>query len=83
MTPPKKPGRRTPRRTSSKQPSKTRQPARAFAQQTALTEEWFDSWRRANALGWDYLDALSGLVRANMSALTGTTRFMPLFPPLP
>ena len=45
--------------------------------------EWFDSWRRANTLGWDYLNAVSGLFRVNMSALTGATRFMPPFPPLP
>ena len=45
--------------------------------------KWFDSWRRANTLGWDYLNAVSGLFRVNMSALTGATRFMPPFPPLP
>jgi len=80
VTSPKQPGRRTRRRASSKQPPKTPQPARAFAQQAALTAQWFDSWRRANTLGWDYLNAVSGLFRANMSALTGATRFMPPFP---
>ena len=80
MTSPKQPGRRTRRRTSSKRPSKTPQPARPFAEQAALTAQLFDSWRRANTLGWDYLNAVSGLFRANMSALTGATRFMPPFP---
>ncbi len=55
----------------------------ALAQQAALTAEWFDSWRRANTLGWEYLNAVSGLFRVNMSALSGATRFMPPFPPLP
>jgi len=82
VTPSKQPGRRTRRRTSSKRPSKTPQPARAVTQQTALTAQWFDSWRRANALGWEYLNAVSGLLRANMSALTDATRFMPRLPPL-
>ena len=80
MTPSKQPSRRTHRRTSSKRPSKTPQPARALAQQAALTEQFFDSWRRANALGWEYLNAVSGLFRANISALTDATRFMPPFP---
>ena len=80
MTSPKQPGRRTHRRTSSKRPSKTPQPARALAQQAALTAQWFDSWRRANALGWEYLNAVSGLFRANMTALTDATRLMPPFP---
>ena len=91
MTSPKQSGRKARRGTPSKRPPKTPQPARAFAPQPArafapqpaLTEEWFDSWRRANALGWDYLNAVSGLFRVNMSALTGATRFMPPFPPLP
>lgn len=83
MTSPKQPSRKTRRRTPSKRPPKTPQPALAFAPPAALTEEWFDSWRRANALGWDYLNAVSGLFRVNMSALTGATRFIPPFPPLP
>ena len=66
MTSPKQPGRKTRRRTPS----------------AALTAQWFDSWRRANTLGWDYLNAVSGLFRANMSALTDATRLMPPFPPL-
>ena len=41
---------------------------------TALTEEWWSSWRRANALGWEYLNAMSGLVRLNMDALSQATR---------
>jgi hypothetical protein len=48
-----------------------------------LTDEWWQSWRRANALGWDYLNAVSGLFRVNMSALTSATRFMPPLPPFP
>jgi hypothetical protein len=39
-----------------------------------LTEEWWSSWRRANALGWEYLNAMSGLVRLNMDALSQVTR---------
>ena len=45
-----------------------------------MTAQWFDSWRRANALGWEYLNAVSGLFRANMTALTDATRLMPPFP---
>jgi len=80
VTSPKQPGRRTRRRASSKRPSPPPRPARQLAGPLGLTEEWWQSWRRANALGWDYLNAVSGLFRVNMSALTGTTRFMPPFP---
>jgi hypothetical protein len=83
VTSPKQPGRKTRRRTPSKRPPKTPQPTRAFAPPAALTAEWFESWRRANTLGWDYLNAVSGLFRANMSALTDATGFMSRFPPLP
>jgi hypothetical protein len=41
---------------------------------TALTEQWWSSWRRANALGWEYLNAISGLLRLNMDALSQATR---------
>jgi len=82
VTPAKQPGRKTRRRTSSKRPPKTTPPARALAQQAALTAQWFDSWRRANALGWDYLNAVSDLFRTNISTLTSATPFMPPFPPL-
>jgi hypothetical protein len=27
----------------------------------AYVEQWFDSWRNASALGWDYLETLCGL----------------------
>jgi hypothetical protein len=54
---------------------------RRQARQAALTEEWWSSWRRANALGWEYLDAVSGLFRMNVDALTSATRFMTPFRP--
>ena len=41
---------------------------------TSLTEQWWSSWRRANALGWEYLNAMSGLVRLNMDAFSQATR---------
>jgi hypothetical protein len=44
-----------------------------------LTEEWWKSWRQANALAWDYLNAVSGLMRLNMSAFTRVPRFPALF----
>jgi hypothetical protein len=27
----------------------------------AYVEQWFDSWRHASTLGWDYLETLCGL----------------------
>jgi hypothetical protein len=27
----------------------------------AYVEQWFDSWRNASALGWEYLETLCGL----------------------
>jgi hypothetical protein len=41
---------------------------------SSLTEEWWSSWRRANTLGWEYLNAMSGLLRLNMDALSQVTR---------
>jgi hypothetical protein len=41
---------------------------------TSLTEQWWSSWRRANALGWEYLKAMSGLMQLNMDALSQATR---------
>jgi hypothetical protein len=31
------------------------------SQPGAYIEQWFDSWRNASALGWDYLETLCGL----------------------
>jgi hypothetical protein len=80
VTSSKQPGLRTRRRSSSKRPPPVHQPARQPAAPLGLTDEWWQSWRRANALGWDYINALSGLFRVNVSALTGATRFMRPFP---
>jgi hypothetical protein len=55
-------------------------PARRTGQ-VVLTEEWWSSWRRANTLGWEYLNAVSGLLRLNVDALTSATRFMSPFRP--
>jgi len=49
-------------------------PERRAAELTSLTEQWWSSWRRANALGWEYLNAMSGLMRLNMDALSQVTR---------
>jgi hypothetical protein len=49
-------------------------PVRPPGELTSLTEQWWSSWRRANALGWEYLNAMSGLVRLNMDALSHVTR---------
>jgi hypothetical protein len=48
-----------------------------FPPPVALSDEWWTTWRRANALGWDYLNAVSGLFRLPFSAMTG--RFMTPF----
>jgi hypothetical protein len=48
---------------------------RQASELSAFTEEWWSSWRRANALGWDYLNAMSGLVRMNMDAFSQVTRW--------
>lgn len=73
------------RRSSTKHRATTAQPERrpTTAQPerrpteltTRLTEEWWSSWRRANALGWDYLNAMSGLIRLNMDAFSQATRW--------
>jgi hypothetical protein len=54
------------------------QPARPSQQVAALSDEWWSSWRRANALGWDYLNAVSGLFRLPFTTLA-STRFMSPF----
>ena len=46
---------------------------------TSFTEEWWSSWRRANALGWDYLNAVSGLLRLNMNVFTRASLLVPPF----
>jgi hypothetical protein len=81
VTSPKKTDRRAHRRTSTKRsPTAALPPAPdVAAQQFALAEEWWSSWRRANALGWDYLNAVAGLFRLPFSAMTGATRFMSPF----
>ena len=49
-------------------------PLRPPSELTSLTEQWWSSWRRANALGWEYLNAMSGLLRLNLDALSQVTR---------
>jgi hypothetical protein len=70
-----------------RQPSKRRPPQSPPAPQapelTALTEEWWSSWRRANQLGWDYLNAVSGLMRLNMNVLARPSLFVATLPALP
>jgi hypothetical protein len=79
VTSPKSPARNPPRRPSAARRARGTPPARPPARPAAFTEQWFDSWRRANALGWDYLNAVSGLVRLNLDALTSATRFVSPF----
>jgi hypothetical protein len=40
----------------------------------SLTEEWWRTWRRANEIGWAYFNAVSGLMRLNIDALTRASR---------
>jgi hypothetical protein len=69
VTTSKSTGRRASRRASASKPSNHSHPARASSPQlAAFTEEWWKSWRQANALAWEYLNAVSGLMRLNMSA---------------
>ena len=49
-------------------------PERPPTELSSFTEEWWSSWRRANTLGWEYLNAMSGLLRLNMDALSQVTR---------
>jgi hypothetical protein len=72
---------RTRRRPSVKPRPAAALPVRPPAELTALTDEWWSSWRRANALGWDYLNAVSGLMRLNLDALTRASRFGSPFAP--
>jgi len=73
------PGRSHRRTTTSKTHAVPPPPVRRESELAALTEEWWRSWRRANALGWDYLDAMSGLMRMNLSAITRASRLVPPF----
>ena len=70
VTTSKPPGRRTSRRPSATKPHTRPHPARAAPELASLTAEWWKTWQQANALAWDYLNAVSGLMRLNMSALT-------------
>jgi hypothetical protein len=73
-------GHRASRRASNNKPPTQQNSARASSAELAsFTEEWWKSWRQANALAWDYLNAVSGLMRLNISALTRVSRFPPLF----
>jgi hypothetical protein len=71
------------RRTSAKRRTAASPPPPPARELGAFTEEWWSSWRRANALGWDYLDAMSGLMRLNMNAFTRASLFVPPFVPTP
>jgi hypothetical protein len=79
VTTSKSPGRNAQRRSPAKRRATSAHPARPPVLPTVFTEQWFDSWRRANALGWEYLNAVSGLARMNFDALTSATRFMTPF----
>ena len=57
----------------------THSPAPPAVDLSAFTEEWWSSWRRASALGWEYLNAMSGLMRLNLNAFTRTSLFVPPF----
>jgi hypothetical protein len=59
------------------QPASTVPPPQAVRPVEVFTQQWWSSWRRANALGWEYLDAASGLFRQNMAALASATRAWP------
>ena len=80
---PNMPAHTATRRPSGKRRSSTSHPARPPAppavELSAFTEEWWKSWRRASALGWDYLNAVSGLMRLNLNALTRTPFFVSPF----
>jgi hypothetical protein len=63
-------------------PRQTGSARTALPAQAGLSDEWWSSWRRANALGWDYLNAVSGLFRMNVvDAFNSATRFMTPFRP--
>ncbi|HXU01498.1 MAG TPA: hypothetical protein VN903_10915 [Polyangia bacterium] len=63
------------RRSTSKPRSTSTHAARPPADLPAFNTEWWSSWRRANALGWDYLNAVSGLMRLNLDVFSRATRF--------
>jgi hypothetical protein len=75
------PARAHTRKPSSKQHAPHAPEARSPAEMTAFTEQWWSSWRRANALGWDYLDAMSGLMRMNLDAFSRASRLVPFARP--
>ena len=68
------------RRPSSKHHAPIAPQARSPAELAAFTEQWWSSWRRANSLGWDYLDAMTGLMRMNLDAFSRASRLVPPFP---
>jgi hypothetical protein len=59
---------------SSRPRTATHAAQQAATATAAFTDEWWSSWRRANALGWDYLNAAFGLMRLNLDALTRAGR---------
>jgi len=67
----------TRRHAAKRRPTPSSSPAPQAAELSTLTEEWWSSWRRATALGWDYLNAVSGLMRLNMNAFTRASMFVP------
>lgn len=67
------------RRPSAKRRTAIASPAPRAGELSTFTEEWWSSWRRANTLGWDYLNAVSGLMRLNMNAFTRASLFVPPF----
>ena len=81
--PPNMPVHTATRRPSGKRrpttPHQAHPPAPPTVDLSAFTEEWWSSWRRASALGWDYLNAVSGLMRLNLNAFTRTPFFVPPF----
>jgi len=69
----------TTRRPSAKRRTTTAPPERQAPELSAFTEEWWSSWQRANAIGWEYLNAVSGLMRLNMNVFTRAPFFVPPF----
>jgi hypothetical protein len=70
---PKTPSRKSSRPITGKgrQASQPGNPVPAL-QLAALSDEWWSSWRRANAIGWVYLNAVSGLFRLPFTRLAST-----------
>jgi hypothetical protein len=67
------------RRPSAKRRTASASPAPQTGELSAITDEWWSSWQRANALGWEYLNAVSGLMRLNMNVFTRAPFFVPPF----